>query len=382
MGLQFLLDKDEMDPDKRTNKKEKVPRPAPPPAKRSPWNPLLLGEAAEGEGDNAEGDNFEDQRYEQDQNQRYRQEDEDYGEYDQTMGAENYDQSPQPRLPIVAEDADAPAGPHPDKKGNLWNIYGEPRQQRPVASHAYVMLNTDYLHVEGATDRRVRTSSIAHKKNAGKAPSVSSIRKTGQHALGTGTEIAAKDILGEYGLSNPEEHWKLTSTMQGLGDSNSLVEVTPGTCRFGPVRQGGVYRMAFFLRNLDVDVTRFNVKQVSSEYVWVSHQPGQIAPGMAAKIVVEIQAKDPGKVEQLVEVRVKAHVVRVPVLALIYEAEEYDRKDAESMALHRRHIGRHREKSDAGEKLAVEVVTDEKYCRKVLGEKYRPSMDYDETQLH
>merc|ERR1719265_2042808 len=246
------------------------------------------------------------------------------------------------------------------------------------------MLNTDYLEVEGATDRRVRTSSVAHKKNSGKAPSVSSIRKTGTHALGTGTELAAKEILGEAGLANPEEHWKLSSTMQGLGDSNSLVEVTPGTCRFGPVRQGGVYRMNFFLRNTDVDVTRFNVVQLKSDFVKVTHQPGQIAPGMAAKIVVEILAKQPGRVEQLVEIRVKAHVIRVPVTARILEAEEYDRLDAERLVLHGKSIGRHREKSEGGEgKGAVEVVTDEKYCRKALGEgNFRPQpADFEEPPM-
>jgi len=372
MGLQFLLDEGEMDPECRPAvHKEKTARKQPSPVKRSPWNPLLLGEAPENEAHDGYEEEQQQERDDSDQRVRYQAAEEAAARQNQSDGMDDsqYAQGQQ-RLPIVAEDADTPAGPHPDKKGNLWDIYGQPRTQRPVASHAYVMLNTDYLEVEGATDRRVRTSSIAHKKNAGKAPSVSSIRKTGQHALGTGTEIAAKEILGELGLTNPEEHWKLTSTMQGLGDSNSLVEVTPGNCRFGPVRQGRVYRMYFYLRNLDVDVTRFNVTPVKSECVNVTHQPGQIAPGMAAKIVVEIIAKGPGKVEQLVEVAVKAHVIRVPVTALILEAEEYDKLDAESVALHRRHIGRHREKSDGGEKRAVEVVTDDVYSRKVLGPSY------------
>jgi hypothetical protein len=386
MGLQYLLDEGEMDPEKRVPvQKEKRPRQAPAPQKRSPWNPLLLGEAPEAE-QGAAMDQRDDDGDVPDQGVHWSAAEEaveaaeeaQYGRMGEEPGLE------QPRLPMAGEDGDAPVGPHPDKKGNLWDIYGQPRTQRPVASHAYVMLNTDFLEVEGATDRRVRTSSIAHKKNAGKAPSVSSIRKTGQHAVATGTEIAAKEILGELGLSCPEEHWKLTSTMQGLGDSNSLVEVTPGICRFGPVRQGGVYRMAFFLRNTDVDVTRFNIAPLKSDFVKVSHQPGQIAPGMAAKIVVEVLAKQPGKVEQLVEVRVKAHIIRVPVTARIMEAEEYDRLDAESMALHHRHIGRHREKSDAGEKRAVEVVTDERYCRRALGENnYRPQpSDCEETPMH
>jgi hypothetical protein len=374
MGLQFLMDEGLLDPEQKPRiRKEKSLRQGPQANKRNPWNPMLLGEASE-----------EDQRANEEEiefvvekgGHRDRSRTEAAAEevaarmqHSQEASRDLRDMpyTPQQRLPIVSEDLDTPAGPHPDKKGNLWDIYGQPRQQRPVASHAYVMLNTDYLEKEGATDRRVRTSSISHKKNSAKAPSVSSVRKTGQHAVGTGSEIAAKDILGDLGVSNPEEHWKLTSTMQGLGDSNNLVEVTPGTCRFGPVRQGGVYRMHFFLRNLDVDVTRFSVGRIDPKsFVNVQYQPGHIAPGMAAKVTVEIVASAPGVVEQLVEARMKAHVVRIPVTARILEAEEYDRLDAESFVINRRHIGRHREKSDAGEKRAVEVVADEEYCKKVL----------------
>merc|ERR1719152_746984 len=108
--------------------------------------------------------------------------------------------------------------------------------------------------------------------------------------------------------------------------------------------------MPFWLRNLDVDITRFNVVRPLSNFVNIHYKPQPVAPGMAAKIVVEVVAGAPARVEQLVEVKVKAHVIRIPVTARIMEAEEYDRLDAESLALHRRHIGRHREKSDAGEK--------------------------------
>jgi len=396
MGLQFLLVNGHLDPERKPPAiKEKTSRQGFAPVKRTPWNPLLLGEAVEDEVQQNNETEVEAANDHRDARARTRTEvqaEEEAAEMEgsamrQPVARDLRDMPYTPqeaRLPIVAEDADTPLGPHPDKKGNLWDIYGNPRKQRPVASHAYVMLNTNYLEVEGATDRRVRTSSISHKKNSAKAPSVSSVRKTGQHALGTGTEIAAQDILGDLGLSNPEDHWKLTSTMQGLGDSNNLVEVTPGTCRFGPVRQGGVYRMSFYLRNLDVDVTRFSVSKVKSEFVNVIYQPGHIAPGMAAKVMVEIVAKQPGIVEQLVEVRMKAHVVRVPVTAKIFEAEEYDRLDAESFVINRRHIGRHREKSDAGEKRAVEVVADEAYCKKVLGEGnyLSPPADFEETPMH
>lgn len=405
-GLQFLMDTGEMDPERKPRQRGERPNQRQPPPmqqQRSPWNPRLLGEMNEEQEMHAQMDAAVDERSpvadleQQARGPRWVDveatnvprgfpgespdgDDPQLQAMGTQGGAEGMPFNPNTRLPIVAEASETPHGPHPDKKNNLWDIYGQPRAARPTASHAYVTLNTDYLEVEGATDRRVRTSSIAHKKNSGKAPSVQSVRKTGTHALGKGSEVAAGEILGELGVANPEEHWKLTSTMQGLGDSNNLVEVTPGTCRFGPLRQGSVYRMAFYIRNLDVDVTRFNVVPLESEFVSVRHQPGQLAPGMAAKITVEVAAKQPARVEQLVEVKVKAHVVRVPVTAKILEVEEYDRLDAQSFALHGRRIGRHREKAANGGKRVVEVVTDEAHNRKVMGKLYMPPPpDFEDT---
>jgi len=280
--------------------------------------------------------------------------------------------------PIEPEQQETPPGPHPDKRSAEWDVYGGRRPEKPPVSQAYMEINAEYLEVEGATDRRVRTSSVSQKKNAVKAPSVSSVRKTGVHQIGRGTEISAQEILGDA-IHHVDEHWKLSSTMQGLGSQNALVDVRPGACRFGPLRRGSLYRMAFFVRNLDVDVTRFNVAPVKSEYVSVHYQPGHLAPGIAAKVVVEIAALAPQKVEQLVEVKLKAHVVRVPVTARIFDAEEYDRLDAESMALHGRRIGRHRERTEANKPGPVELVTDVSYCRKVMADRYMaPPPDFEE----
>jgi len=403
-GLQFLMDAGELDPERKPRQRGERPnkKSTPPPQpNRSPWNPRLLGEEVEDEqaredeleaveedrgpaavdmeertphwGADGEQGNMT-RGYEGDPyGMALPSDQQGFGGPEGTMNPQGGGFQPQARLPIVAEATETPQGPHPDKKQNIWDIYGQPRTAKPSQSHAYVALNTDYLEVEGATDRRVRTSSIAHKKNAGKAPSVQSVRKTGTHALGRGSEVAAGEILGELGVANPEEHWKLTSTMQGLGDCNNLVEVTPGKCRFGVLRQGQLYRMAFYLRNLDVDVTRFNVIPPDSKLVIVRHQPGQLAPGMAAKIVVEVAARKEGVLQQLVEVRLKAHVVRVPVTAKILEAEEFDRLDTESFATQGRRIGRHRERANSTGKRPVEVVTDEMYARKLLEEDYLPA---------
>ena len=45
---------------------------------------------------------------------------------------------------------------------------------KPI-SKAYMGVNQRYLQIEGATDRRTRTSSVALKKNAQLAPTVQAV---------------------------------------------------------------------------------------------------------------------------------------------------------------------------------------------------------------
>jgi len=387
MGLQFLMDTGVMIPDGSTQagiQKEKRPRPPPPQPQRTPWNPRLVGEPGE-----EEEEQMDQEQYVQEEAPWSGNSPPHSGVAFNGQGtAQDFNSvpedgtyfSPGARMPIVAEQHEAPIGPHPNKKGPLWDVYGEPRGDKAKIAQAYVEINQKYLEVEGATDRRVRTSSVAHKKNSCKAPSVSTVRKTGQHAVGRGSELGAKEILGEMGLAATEEHWKLSSTMQGLGDPNQLVEVMPGACRFGPLRLGSLYRMSFFVRNKDVDVTRFNVKPPDSDMVKVHWTPGHLAPGMATKITVEVAAITPTPmIEQLVEIHVKAHIVRVPVTARVIDEAEYDRLDAESFALHGRKIGRHRERNDAQKPGPVQLVIDPEYCKKVMGYAYHPPPpDFDE----
>jgi len=266
-----------------------------------------------------------------------------------------------------------PPGPHPDKKSAQFDVYGRKRRPPKPISRAYINVNKEFCEVEGEVDRRVRTVSVAHKKNATHAPSVMTVRKTGQHvSLGGGVEQRAKGMLPEMGLDDPAENFMMSSTLQGLGNPNCLVDVSPGVCRFGLLRQGGIYRMSFHLRNLDVDVTRFNVKspvaagdeRAPHPFVGVHYVPQLLAPGMAGKVTVEILASAPTKVEYSVEVKVKAHTVKVPVSARIVDAGEYDRLDMESLSLHGRHIGR------CGKDGPVQEVSDENYCIKMLGDKF------------
>merc|ERR1711871_764421 len=129
-------------------------------------------------------------------------------------------------------------------------------------------------------------------------------------------------------------NWKTTATLQGVGDPNCLVEVKPGALRFGLLRKGQIYKQELILRNLDVEATRFVVRiPHASEYVNIVYSPKSVASGLSLSITCEILAHLAAKIENIIEVRCKAHVIRIPVTATILECENYDSLDAESFLL-------------------------------------------------
>jgi hypothetical protein len=120
------------------------------------------------------------------------------------------------------------------------------------------------------------------------------------------------------------------------------------------------------VKNLDVDVTRYIVKPLEEPFLklWYAHNP--LAPGMSVKIVVELRAHGPAKVDTFLDVRVKAHCIKVPIIARVLDAEEYDSLETESLRLHGRKLV----------KRGVELVTDEQYCKKALGDAYAAPLDH------
>lgn len=395
MGVQWLIESGEFEFDRkvRSGKGAKASRSFQQPCtQRSPWNPLLVGEEPPEETTMARQSETEiaadDRRgsaatrstlpmAEEEAEQRY---------YYLDAPQEN----PEYKLPFetgspyrTMQDDDnlvTPQGPHPDKKSSKWDHKGDLRRRKPPVSQAIIDINTDYLEIEGPTDRRVRTSSIAHKKNATKAPNVQHVRKTGTHAIGRGTELSAKELIGDIQDVGFDGHWKLSSTMQGLGDSNILVSVVPGTSRFGPLCLGKIYRMFFVLRNLDVDCTGYVITS-NSDFVQICHAPGEIigdgskiagkiAPGISKKVIVEIAAHTPiEKIDHIIEIAMKAHRISLPVTASILDVEEYEKVDATEMAIHQRHIGRTCERGDpvtGAKPPAVELVADPIYCKRAF----------------
>merc|ERR1719183_3242995 len=159
LGLQFLMDQGELDPERKllasaAPAKQRLPASAQKKKKqRSPWNPRLVGEEGEPEEQNPQDmEPVLEEGYQEDM-------------WMPAPGAMVHEHSateeppfqPATRLPIQPEEYQTPGGPHPDKKDATWDIYGQQRPPRPPIARAYVALNREFLEVEGATDRRVRT---------------------------------------------------------------------------------------------------------------------------------------------------------------------------------------------------------------------------------
>merc|ERR1711920_820086 len=87
-----------------------------------------------------------------------------------------------------------------------------------------------------------------------------------------------------------------------------------------------------------------------------------------------------GKIGDVIEIKVKAHLIKVGVYANIYDAEEYDRLDRESVALHGRKIGREWERRDNNEPGPVRIVTDKEYCDEVKAAATRRLLHAEEQE--
>ncbi|CEM12924.1 unnamed protein product [Vitrella brassicaformis CCMP3155] len=268
-------------------------------------------------------------------------------------------------IPGVAAPKKNPFPPHPNKKSASFDVYGRPREVGRPRERPFMTLNPA-MYVEGPVDRRVRVAAVASRKNAAQAPSVSTLRMTGAGlcaAMQRGSvpkdtphlSMVAYNALKGHVDSNMD--LMRTASMQGLGDPNTLVQVEPPSLRFGPLRQGHIYRLHFKLRNFDVDVCRFNVKGPQSNLINIHYTPQAVPPGLALPVTVELCATVAARVEQIVSVRHKAHILQLPVIAEVLEPEQFDRLHEQMIDAQGRPLL----------KKTIEVVSDPKAIAKKLG---------------
>merc|ERR1712038_1162746 len=70
--------------------------------------------------------------------------------------------------------------------------------------------------------------------------------------------------------------------------------------------------------------------------------------GMAMRLSIEVACLEPALIEEVVEVRSKAQVVRFPVTARVHEAREYDDLDAQALSVNGRRIREPAERKGRG----------------------------------
>ncbi|KAF4743910.1 sperm associated antigen 17, partial [Perkinsus olseni] len=219
-----------------------------------------------------------------------------------------------------------PEGPHPDKRGSQWDVYGDPRVHEGSSEDACLIRNGEFVSTEAPVDRRVRTSSLARKMEGVEAPGAMEIRKSGSHTGVIERYLHATGIAHDGDRAQTE---LLTASLLGLGDPGKLIEVSPVRLVFGSIRQYGIYRMVVKVRNLDSDVTRLKVKIVGNipskeAIVRPIYRPGPLPPGLAANIGVELIAREPCKVEVILQIASKGQIAQIPVLGEVVSGRDYN----------------------------------------------------------
>lgn len=123
-------------------------------------------------------------------------------------------------------------------------------------------LNTRSILIESNTERRIRISSMANRIGT-KAPTVADQRRQGMH-----------QILGKAAGSKQSAHEMIAAqnqaTIGAFEDTNNRgLFLSPGQARFGPVRQGNSFSLILSLKNENIDLTRFSLRQAEDKRVKV-----------------------------------------------------------------------------------------------------------------
>lgn len=123
-------------------------------------------------------------------------------------------------------------------------------------------LNTKAILIESNTDRRIRISSMANRIGS-KASSVSEQRKQGMHQIlgrAAGSKLTAHETIAAQNQA----------TIAAFENANNRgMIITPGEARFGSVLQGSLLSLPLYLKNENIDLCRFTLRQPEDKRVRV-----------------------------------------------------------------------------------------------------------------
>lgn len=219
-------------------------------------------------------------------------------------------------------------------KTNNFDIYGQPRQTKPtvhsIKSTSPVRIpNEKFILTESATDRRIRTISQAVRPQI-KAPTVQEMRREGTHT------ILYKALMKKQTYRDMIDTQNMMITAFTADPLKRNLQIIPASVRFGVLKEGDVYEMQIVIKNEDNQLLRYTLRQPQTKNVKILFKPAPIAPGMTTKLVVEITAKRPEKIEIEFEIATKAEIYKIPIFANIVSDNEFDGINEESLQLHGR----------------------------------------------
>lgn len=194
-----------------------------------------------------------------------------------------------------------------------------------------VIPNQKFILSESVTDRRVKTVSMANRAHM-KAPSVSNVRREGAHS------ILSKAIWKKQSYEQMMETQNMMINAFTTDPLKKSLMIIPGAVRFGVLPIGETFEMNLFIKNEDVQLMRFNIRQPTRKDIRIIYKPAPLAPGMTCKVSVELRAKSIEQLETEFQIAAKAEIYKLPVFANIISREEFERIDKESLRLHGRGV--------------------------------------------
>lgn len=70
-----------------------------------------------------------------------------------------------------------------------------------------------------------------------------------------------------------------------------IFDLSPAQCRFGTLRDGGVYRISIMLTNIGNDSTRFKIKAPTNNLLKVHYKPGPVSVFIDSSITISLGGK-------------------------------------------------------------------------------------------
>lgn len=150
-----------------------------------------------------------------------------------------------------------------DIKNYKYSVDGKsPRRENPkIPSYLKTTFpeaefNENYIYIEKMTDKRIKTSSVANRLYFN-APSINTIRKSGQHNF----LLEALDKKKTY--EEMMERLNLMITSELCDPLNKMLKVEPTRLDFGYLKVGNKYEMSIKIRNDDNITNRVQLRNSS-----------------------------------------------------------------------------------------------------------------------